>query len=1332
MTAESHTQVGRAHAPGRRLTISIAFAASLAVLGACGGGDNHDGNAAAGNAADAGTAGTAGNADNTGKPRVSAAAGRTASRLAAGDAVAAADDTAGWVTVPVPADPLLENLQIPADAATRGMWSGVHDWPLNGLHATVLPSGKVLSYGSTPDGVYQDAKYLDLWNPETGFVPKGHYTSWDGTRQNTFCSAATYLGDGRLLITGGNGEVTSNVYTPATNTTFTLPANLADERWYATLITLPDGSPLIMGGMVPYRENMVRDPDLAVAQGLMSMTPEVYQNGAWRSLFGAYSREAFGPDYLRGSYPRAWVMPSGRVFGVSAERLWSLDPAGNGTIVIHGAFKTPPNSAVADPPNVGSTNTAVMVDIGKVLVAGGNGSNAGDGHKGSRQATVIDMNSGTPVLTEQGRMAFPRRYPNAVVLPDGKVVVTGGTMLANDNGVSTVYAAEIWDPATGTWRLGPDAAIFRGYHSNSLLLPNGTVLSLGGGTPGPVTNLNAEVYYPPQLFRTVNGVGQLAPRPVLTAINGLSHAHGAALQIDMANAAPIQGLVLIGVSSGTHSFNSGQRRIPVAFTQNAIRLTATVPNANLTPPGYYQVVAIDANGVPSRGTIVAIGQGVGAPPVQGEPYDPPDLSAPIAAPVVGPGVTATYRFTAVTGVRYSWDFGDGTAATPFSATASASHAFARPGVYTVTLTARAANGTLSRRTLTQAVATPSTSRRPNASASLAMETRVGASTRLWVSNPDNDSVSVLDMGLRARVAEVPVGAGPRSVAMGADNRVWVANKDDATLSILSPTSLSVMRTIQLPRASQPHGIAFAPGGARLYVALEATGQLLKIDPASGAIVGTASVGPRPRHLSISADGGTVYVSRFVTPPLPGESTASVDVRTAGGEVAVVHAGPMTVARTIVLRHSNLTDTEVQGSGIPNYLAAPVIAPDGKSAWVPSKQDNVRRGKLRNGQNLDFQNTVRAISSRIDLTTFAEDLPRRMDHDNASVASVAAFHPSGVYLFVALETSRQVAVMDAIRGSELFRIEVGRAPQGLKVTPDGRTLFVHNFMDRSVSAVDLSPLVLNGELRTLTAATVDTVAIERLTPQVVLGKKLFYDARDPRLARDSYMSCASCHNDAGGDGRVWDMTGLGEGLRRTVALKGRGGLAQGFLHWSGNFDEVQDFENQIRGLAGGTGLMTPAHFSASSNPLGTRKTGRSHDLDALAAYVTSENTFAHSPYRAANGMLTGDAVPGKAVFAAEGCAGCHGGTGFTRSADGTALKDIGTLRATSGTRSGAKLTGIDVPTLRDVWLSGPYLHDGRAPTLAAAIQAHAGNTVQGDRLRQLAAYLQQIGREEPAP
>ena len=95
------------------------------------------------------------------------------------------------------------------------------------------------------------------------------------------------------------------------------------------------------------------------------------------------------------------------------------------------------------------------------------------------------------------------------------------------------------------------------------------------------------------------------------------------------------------------------------------------------------------------------------------------------------------------------------------------------------------------------------------------------------------------------------------------------------------------------------------------------------------------------------------------------------------------------------------------AGCPNYLGAPVISPDGTAAWVPSKQDNIKRGMLRNQLNLNFQNTVRAISSRIDLATNTEDFASRLDHDNSSMASAVAFDKYGVYMFVALETSREV-------------------------------------------------------------------------------------------------------------------------------------------------------------------------------------------------------------------------------------------------------------------------------------------------------------------------------------
>ncbi len=170
--------------------------------------------------------------------------------------------------------------------------------------------------------------------------------------------------------------------------------------------------------------------------------------------------------------------------------------------------------------------------------------------------------------------------------------------------------------------------------------------------------------------------------------------------------------------------------------------------------------------------------------------------------------------------------------------------------------------------------------------------------------------------------------------------------------------------------------------------------------------------------------------------------------------------------------------------MPNYLGAVAIAPDGLSAVVPSKQDNIGRGMLRSGVNLNFQNTVRAISSRLDLVGNVEDHARRIDHDNAGLASAAVYDRFGIYLFVALETSREVAVLDAHAGNELFRIDTGRAPQGLVLSPDGRRLYVSNFMDRTVDAYDLAQLQDTGQWTAPRLATGAAVTTERLAANVL--------------------------------------------------------------------------------------------------------------------------------------------------------------------------------------------------------------------------------------------------------
>jgi YVTN family beta-propeller protein len=1381
------------------------------------------------------------------------------------------------VVLPQTTDPLLSGLTIAANAPSVGMWSATQAWPLNGLHAVLLPNGRVLTYG-TPTGAAatQDGRYFDVWDPGQGFAAVSHRTTYRAEQVNSFCSSATFLADGRLLVSGGNSPLDSSEFTPADGSVTSALSHLADERWYGTMLTLRDGRPIMLGGSTPYGAlRAYQDPLAAINGGTVSMTPEVFEAGSgWRSLFGAYSREAFGPDHHRYWYPRAWVAPSGELFGISSEKMWYLDPTGDGVVRVAGDFKTGVDSLTR--PNIGPTSAAVMFAPGRVLQVGGNGYHDGHATPSSALATVVDINGPSPVVSETAAMNFPRQWPSATVLPDGRVAVTGGTRFGNNGGTDAVYEAELWNPASGSWTIGPRAAQVRVYHSAAILMPNGVVLSTGGGAPGPVNNLNAEIYYPPYLFRTTAGGGaELAPRPTLTAVSALRADYGASVEVDLASGDSGSKVVLIGASSVTHSFNTTQRRLELAFTQVGSRMAVAMPaSANQAPPGYYVLFVLDAAGVPSNGVILALGSGTAAPPVPsllprgnrvllasanlpdyavstdaaglgtlkriGQTPTPAETAGAefwvrdglsdskcvslesaatpgqwlrhqayrlkLAAndgsdlfkndatfcPEVGlsgtnltlrsknfPGrvlrhrtlelwidpvandttftLDATFMLRAVPratlpsvsappvllgtqvsyapavndpGAQYSWDFGDGTAPSGLSTSALVSHLYGATGIYLVTLTARAVDGIKTTKTFAQAVYPPAVSGAPRASSGLLLEPRTGAAARLWAVNPDNDSVSVFDTAAGTRTAEILVGLAPRSVALAPDGRVWVINRDSASVSILSPSTLTVAQTVALPRASRPYGVVFAPDNQSAFVTLEGAGRVLKLNPTTGALAASLDVGPDPRHLSISADGSRLLVSRFVTPPLPGEATATPSTSAGGGQVLLLQASNLTLTGTVALGHSNLEDGPIQGRGIPNYLGAAVIAPDGVSAWTPSKQDNIARGALRDGQALDFQNTVRAVSSRIVLASATEDRAGRIDHDNSSVASAAVFHPTGAYLFVSLETSREVAVINALGKKELFRVGVGRAPQSLALSTDGARLYVQNFMDRTISVVDLTPLVRFGEFRAPVVSTLSSVGTEKLSAQVKLGKQLFYDAQDPRLARDSYLSCATCHNDGGHDGRVWDLTGFGEGLRNTISLRGRAG-GQSLLHWSGNFDEVQDFEGQIRRLSAGTGLMSDADFNAGtrSQPLGDEKAGRSADLDALAAYVKSLTMASPSPFRNGDGTLTAAAVTGRTLFASSGCPSCHNGSTYTDEGR-TALRNVGTLKASSGSRLGAALTGIDVPSLRDTWATAPYLHDGSAPDLAAAIAAHNTVTLTASQRASLAAFVQQVDAGEP--
>lgn len=539
-------------------------------------------------------------------------------------------------------DPAMQNLQIPDGADVHGMWSGVQNWPLIGIHSTLLPNGKVVTYGSPNGQGVQAGRVYDIWDPSKGFGNASHLTLNGVADVDSFCSAAVFLNDGSTLITGGifagGNDRGSVVVDPVGSAVRGLGRNLAYDRYYATMLTQSDGRPLILGGSYPYGD-------------VNNFVPEVYDEATgWRSLFGAADATAFSRELGRFWYPRAWQGPTGRVFGISAEQMWWMDTAGNGTFQRAGILKSTesydrlPNQLL---PNVGPTSTAVMYDVGRIIQMGGNGQQNADATYSSSAATVIDINGATPVLREAAPMIFGRQWANAVALPTGTVLVEGGSLYADENGWSDVRPAELWDKTSNTWTLGASAGVYRGYHSSALLMPNGTVLTAGGGVPGPVVNLNAEVYYPPYLFQRIGGKMQLAPRPQVVSLDTTKLNHGQTLRVEMANGNPIRSVALVRVGGSTHSFDSGQRYIPLTHSQAGTILTVrTLASTAAAPPGYYLLTAVDADGVPSPSVIVALGAAIAAPPVA--------PSTPVGAVSAAANAGLTGGGTSVSGASYAW------------------------------------------------------------------------------------------------------------------------------------------------------------------------------------------------------------------------------------------------------------------------------------------------------------------------------------------------------------------------------------------------------------------------------------------------------------------------------------------------------------------------------------------------------------------------------------------------------------------------------------------------------------------------------------------------------
>jgi hypothetical protein len=391
---------------------------------------------------------------------------------------------------------------------------------------------------------------------------------------------------GELLIVGGDRTIDGqrnyanndvNLYDPATNTLKRQAQSMAFKRWYATAVTTASGEQVVLGGML--------DRTFVPAVVWAAATPEVYSGGSWRTLGGAASDAAFSVTNEGWYYPRAWLAPDNRIFMLGhSGQTFRISTDGSGAIE---------QLAATAPPSLSSL-PSVMYAPGKILSV-----------RTDRGAVTVDLNGGTPAVAKTGALSWHRAYGNATLLADGKVWVNGGSNTGNDL-VGAAYHSETWDPASGRWAQMASATQARLYHSASVLLPDATVLTGGGGAPGPVRNLNAEIYYPPYLFRG-DGSGEFAARPTITSAPATALGWDQAFQIQMGDVAPVSRVTLVRVGTVTHAFNNDQRFIEMPYTQSGAQIELRTPAQRTTaPPGFYLLFAFDANGVPSTARTIRL------------------------------------------------------------------------------------------------------------------------------------------------------------------------------------------------------------------------------------------------------------------------------------------------------------------------------------------------------------------------------------------------------------------------------------------------------------------------------------------------------------------------------------------------------------------------------------------------------------------------------------------------------------------------------------------------------------------------------------------------------
>jgi hypothetical protein len=538
-----------------------------------------------------------------------------------------------------------------AQASAIGSWQTLTTtMPINPVHVALMHTGKVLVVSGSgnypPDTDYMAA----IWDPATDTVTTMPI-SWD-----MFCNGMVVMPDGRPFVMGGTlqydpfyGQQKTSAFDPTTET-FADQQSMADGRWYPTGTVLADGRVMVFSGLG--------------LTGNTNTTVEFFTLGAGWS-------EPYTASWTPPLYPRMHVLPDGNVFYSGpttssslfnpSTQAWTLDVANtqySGTRTYGTSVLMPLTPANGFKP--------------RVMILGG-------GNPATATTEIIDLSVSNPVWTYGVPMSQARIEMNATILPSGQILATGGSV--NDEDATTESLnADIYDPETGARTSAGANAFARLYHSNSLLLPDATVLLLGSNPARGTYEPYMEVYTPAYLY---DWGDHRAIRPRITSVSSSVLGYNSAFAIQTPNANHISSVVLIRAGTPTHSFDMDQRLVGLSYTVGNGKLNVTSPaNGNLAPPGYYLLFILNSKGVPSIAKFVQLMTNPGTPPTG-------TITSPSANVTIGAGQPVNFAGTGTSPsgpiAGYDWVFPGGSPSASAVATPG-NVSFATAGTYVASLT----------------------------------------------------------------------------------------------------------------------------------------------------------------------------------------------------------------------------------------------------------------------------------------------------------------------------------------------------------------------------------------------------------------------------------------------------------------------------------------------------------------------------------------------------------------------------------------------------------------------------------------------------------------------